>query len=1052
MTMVGNITEDNVNKIKKFIHDYDDKINELEISFFQNSSLLTYARYNNLISVLDIITKKNDIKYAMQKIINLDIIFTLKDDNVNFTNYRITVSQLNKINEYMEMLHNRKNHLVFSVILKFIIENKNNKYLKIIKKVKNVEKYITISELYMKIKLDEELLLSQDELSKLADIKNNYKADSYNITYRYKSRTSYYLLKNKNVFQIDLTNVKQAYSINDIENSTSRYEIEAECLLFDKKTAFEDILSISEFIIKIIQQTNNIITTNQSEEILNIYKDLMGTKTDIIKLAGRQPVSIETSHIIDILPNKYSVTDKADGERNVLIVVKEHCYLISNNLIVKNIGIKVDEKFNNSIVDGEYIFLPKYNKYLYMVFDCFIISNNDCRNEENFNTRISLSDNLIENINKSDFKYNEISNVNVNDMDKILEYHTKRIINFYDDIMDTLKKTKIITTVRRKYFIGCNGVFDNEIFAYSNMLWSLFSNNNILKCPYLLDGMIYQPSYQKYDIPGKLPDLKWKPSHHNSIDFYIEFEKDRNTGKILTVYDNSMDYEDNLKNKMYKICNLYVGNVKNNVETFVSFVKDIRDSQAYIAIDELTGDVRSEDGKIINDKTVVEFYYNLETEEAPNWRWKARNTRYDKTEIVQKNKRQYGNNYTTAIKIWNTIKNPVKITDFLNFSDISKYDYYVKLYRKKIEEDSVFIKPTEAYYQSKEKLNPSFHQFQNWLKSQIIYTYVNKYYNDIGYKVIDFGCGQGGDIEKFYYASPLLYVGIEPVKNELYKISPQGAFARLKFMKKRHPNFPPSYYILGSATSLLNIDDQEKVVGRMNDDEKQTFNKFFGDSPTMFDRVNSSFSLHYYLKDENSWLNFCSNLNTHLREGGYLIFTTFNGKKIRNLLKDIDKYSFNYDNNGEKKLIAEIVKKYNDNSKDPYGNTIGVYMSWISEAGVYIDEFIVDSKFIIKSLKDNCNMDLIETDDFENVYENNKEYLKNNGITDKTDPFANNNFAKNVYSFYDDSPLNSIFKEYSFLSCYYVFKKKEINLDDIKKKYYNRANTILSDVKQKKNK
>ena len=69
MTMVGNITEDNINKIKKFIHDYDDKINELEISFFQNSSLLTYARYNNLISVLDIITKKNDIKYAIQKMI-----------------------------------------------------------------------------------------------------------------------------------------------------------------------------------------------------------------------------------------------------------------------------------------------------------------------------------------------------------------------------------------------------------------------------------------------------------------------------------------------------------------------------------------------------------------------------------------------------------------------------------------------------------------------------------------------------------------------------------------------------------------------------------------------------------------------------------------------------------------------------------------------------------------------------------------------------------------------------------------------------------------------
>ena len=237
---------------------------------------------------------------------------------------------------------------------------------------------------------------------------------------------------------------------------------------------------------------------------------------------------------------------------------------------------------------------------------------------------------------------------------------------------------------------------------------------------------------------------------------------------------------------------------------------------------------------------------------------------------------------------------------------------------------------------------------------------------------------------------------------------------------------------------------------KLNDDEKKTFNKFFtSKNPTIFDRANSSFSLHYYLQDENSWMNFCSNLNTHLREGGYFSFETFNGDKVRELLKNEEKYSFNYDENGETKLIAEIIKKYNDDNKSPYGNTISVYMDWISQKGVYHDEFIVDPKFIIKSLKDNCDMDLIEMGNFEDVYENSEAYLKNIHLNDKKDPFTNKKFAEGTYKFYSDTPKNNVYKKYSFLSCYYVFKKKEINLEDIKKKYYTRTTKILADIKKK---
>ena len=104
MTILESLDDNNIDKIKSFIKNYDNKKNELEISFFQNSSLLTLSRFNNLISVLDNVTKKNDEKYSMKKTTELDIIFSLKEDKLNFTNYRITISTLEKINEYMEIL------------------------------------------------------------------------------------------------------------------------------------------------------------------------------------------------------------------------------------------------------------------------------------------------------------------------------------------------------------------------------------------------------------------------------------------------------------------------------------------------------------------------------------------------------------------------------------------------------------------------------------------------------------------------------------------------------------------------------------------------------------------------------------------------------------------------------------------------------------------------------------------------------------------------------------------------------------------------------------
>jgi len=1075
MVILNTLDKEVINKIKKFIDKYDKSKNELELSLFQKTDLLTLERFNNLNSVLNIITSKND-KYKFSNSTQLDIILSCKTkenvlekdkkdkkdkkENV-LENYRITIDNIDTINDYIKMFSKKRNELIFSTLLKLAIGKKNNDNLKVIKKVKDVNNYITILNYYIKVKLDEELELTKEEKSKLSNVNKNFEKGEYNIVYRFKSRNSYFITKNKNVFRFDLTSVKQANNINNIEDAISKNEVELECLLSDKKVAMEEMFSLSENIIKIVQQTNNIMSVEENTEIIDLYKNLLGSNETITKLLGRQPVSLDLEQTVDNLPNNYAVTDKSDGERYMLIVKDKRCYLISNNLNVKDTGIDINSKFNNSILDGEYIFIQEYNKYLYMVFDCLVLSGVDYRNEVRLMKRLSVMDELINNINKINVKFEKIKTDEIDNIDKILDVHKNNLYSMYDDIMDNLKKSKKNVIVRKKYFVDVYGLKDNEIFYYSDLLWNTFTKDKDMNCPYELDGLIYQPLEQKYEInakKSKLSDLKWKPENMNSIDFYIEFEKDPKTNKILVVFDDTIktyneddEVEENTNDERsyYYICNLYAGNKIGGQEKPELFSMNKKESRCYLLINE-DGNVRSNDGKIINDKTVVEFYYDRITELNDYMRWTPMRTRYDKTENVKKYKTNYGNSLSVAHKIWKTIMSPVTDNDFMELKDNSKYDKYIKEMRSKIDEGPKSFIKDEDYYKDKEKYDP-FNQFQNVVKSQLIYTYVNLYYNDMQYKVIDFGSGQGGDILKFYYTSVKDYVGIEPIKNNIYGYDKAlSRYTKMKKNKVKYANFPPMSFIQGDATCLLTYEDQLRSpeIQRMDEEQIKLFNKFFGENnKTYFDRANSSMSLHYYLKNENSWSNFCQNLNDYLRPGGYLIFEVLDGEKVKKLLKNNNEYILNHtDENGNKKMIFGLKKKYDDNNKTHLGDTIDVHLNWIFDDEQFVSEYIVDYDFIIKSFKEKCNMRLIESENFKTIYDDSKNYIRDvvNNET-KGNKLGNMNFAKKAYLFYtDDSDINKIYKDISFLYRYYVFKKDEGNLKEVKDKYFGKKSTIYT--------
>lgn len=1046
MKIIDLLTPNQLTNINELVKSYG-KNNEFEVSFFSNketsSHLLTLDKFNNLNSILSKVTSKNLEKYQTVKTQVLDVIFSVRDSNVEtkkITNYRIGIEGLESINKYMSMLHGRKNHLVIGVLASFYHDKKDttNLNMTFMKKTKNVSDYIVLDEIYMKVKLDTEEGVTDEELKKLIKIQKYWKPESYTIAYRFKERTTHYIIKDNNIFQLDLTVVKSSNIINNIESSSPNYEIEIESDIKDKSKFIEQLFGVSEFVIKSIQGSNNIITKSLSESVLSKYRELISVDKSRTNLYARQPISLEVQHVVDNIPNKYSVTDKADGERNYLLVYDGRCFLISTNLTVKDIGLEVDPKLSNTILDGEFIFLPKFNRYLFMCFDCVLYSNTNVREEGKFASRLEYLDKAVYQINKCGYTHKSVfdSKIDFNSIDKIVQFHKKNLLEFYQDIQKELDSKSTNVIIRRKCFIEALGTQDNEIFKYTNLMWNMFTSNPELKCPYLLDGLIFQPNEQKYVVDiekSKYFEYKWKPPTKNSIDLYVMFEKDKSSGKILTIYDNSI--KDVVKNKPYQIANLYAGVSAKGVEKPVLFGEEMGMSQAYIYLDD-SGLPRSHDGKPILDKTVVEFYYNLDSDVMNQYKWIPMKTRWDKTESVQKFGKRYGNSLRTANAVWRSITNPILSSDFANLSIDSEYNKFFKQLQNKIDFNVIKLeKKQNIYFQKKTDLVKNMSSFHSWIKSNLIYTYMMyKYNDDIQCKVLDFGCGRGSDINKFYYTEVELYVGIDPDYDALID-STDGAVSRYKNIKKGKERFPPMFFIQSNAGIYLQYDEQSRALGRMNQDMKNNFNKFFSwdNKRTVFDRANSQFMIHYLFSDETTWSNYCENLNMYLREGGYLLITTFDGDKIKEKLKGTDRYIEYYDDNGEKKVLFDIVKKYDDNSKEQLGNAIDVHMAWLFEDGVYQTEYLVYPEYIIKSLKEKCSMELVESYGFGEIFNDNKDFLK---LCSEIEESVRIKFFKDVQKFYNPTDINQKCYSYSFLNRFYVFRKKETDLSEVKSKYF----------------
>lgn len=962
-----NLDENQNNEIKKMIQKQKENF-ELEVSF-KNIDYQNYIRISQ--HFINIVSKSN-----INIINSLDVSILLTDNNV----YRVSFYDPNQIDKIITNGINAETILTYE-------ETEN---IKIIYKNRGEALKLYIEDFDIFFKLTEESPVSYKP-------KLNGKEK---IFFRYKNRYSF----NVNEYiRIDISDVLSSNNLSILLNNQSIYEIEMEVI---KKIKLNNFLEETNNVLQIVQNTKNPIGKQEMLYVINKYYNLLNIK-NAQHLDSRNPISIERQYIINYIPNKYAITDKADGERHFLLIFNKNAYLLSFNLKITKVNLNVN--LDNVILDGELI--KDNDKLIFLAFDV-VYYEDDYRYNKKYN--------LIYRVNKLNEIIKKIGTLIdfPNYLDKNKNVEIKEIENFYKKELEIYwKKFKKIKReyffVTRKIYFIPYGIDSSEVFTYANLLWKSLVYKKLT--PYKLDGIIYTPLDSSYlikyqDFESTPLEYKWKPPIQNSIDFFILIDKDVKGNEII-FYDNSIKKEGNA----FKICNLYVGLNKNGQEKPVKFKVNGIDQKANIYM--IDDEIRDIEGNIINDNTVVEFIFDTSLTNIDNaYKWIPIKTRYDKTESVQKYKKRYGNIINIAQRIWKTITDPITEEIIASLSNPSTY-------KKQIEQLKVKPETKEenyVYYQKKTDNAIGMRAFNNFIKANIIMTYAKNKKN-----VLDIGCGRGGDLIKFINAKIEEYVGIDIDNNGLYIIndSANNRYLNLKNTRK----VPPMYFINADARALFK--NQDLVIPNMTKTNKILIEKYL---TKKYEIINAQFSIHYFLSDELTWNNFTENINNTLDDNGYFLITCFDGQLIYDKLKE--KMTISYtDDHGQKQTFFEIIQIYSE--KSDIGMGIDLYNSLISNPGNYNREYLVFPHFLEKSLKEKCNLELVESDSFYNLFNLYKNLFKKpNHKNYKENTKGLHTFKKDeIQKFYrslipnDNSDIHSgavkaSFK-FSMLNRYYIFKK-----------------------------
>ena len=781
-----------------------------------------------------------------------------------------------------------------------------------------------------------------------------------------------------------------------------------------------------------------VISETEKSQFFDTYKKLVRD----YKFSGPNTVDLELSSVLARdysdyyssvnIRKGYSVTDKADGERNLLLVnTDSKCYLMNRKNVVKATGIKIPG-FENTLLDGEYITVDKHGKSisLFMIFDIYFFKGSDVRDrvlnrsmDDRADADSTIKTSRFEYLDDffDEFRLEYTSETSVKFVIERKKFYfgnadpfnanTEREITRLEGMLsrttdsdeDKVKKERLIRNIR-----AARG--DTEIFEYCK---------TILERDYVydIDGLVFTPINLAV---GEEPNIrkrnqysgrwhrcfKWKPQDLITIDFQVSVKRDGN-GKPEIKYG---EYKGTMV--PYQSLVLKVGydprqhtrynsfRVLNEAQVYAERFSPVpfqpvnpfmRDTHIlYIPVE--GNSIKCENGMAIRDGDIVECLYNPTAKGHFN-KWRPLRVRDVLTP----------NDFTTANNVWRTFHNPVS--------------------HKAITTGVIEETREETYYFNvnarKNMASKSLADYHSFLKKNLI-----KSVSREGGTLLDLSCGKLGDLNHWLDANLNMCVGMDLNRDNLENVD-NGAANRvlnrmLEYQSGESGEIPVllENIMLIWADTSLNVNDS--TAGRdilnkyyldilkarvpVEDVSNSKLRKFYGiadsSSGSGFDVVSCQFSIHYFFENEKTLSTFLMNVSENLREGGKFIGTCLNGNRVFEALRGgqtVERFS-------EDKLLWKITKKYDSgvevfpNTPEGLGMKVDVYFESI---GSTTAEYLVNMSFL-ESMAARYGLKLITLNSFGNKY---PELLE----------------LKTKYG--DAGNMTPELKEYSFLNDYFIFEK-----------------------------
>lgn len=724
----------------------------------------------------------------------------------------------------------------------------------------------------------------------------------------------------------------------------------------------KNVLSHALFLYQEIMDEPYPLIKTEQHAIMKKYMKLIDTARDLSNYEKKnptyfhlapKPVTLERKNLIDpehalgipsIIYN-YAATDKADGERMLLYIdEKNYAYLINSMFQVKNLGVQVvsstSHKLSNTLLDGEYIaqhLLNDKGPSIFAIFDIYFMNGENLMKLPLMTTDGSPS------------RYAMIEMI----------CDSRRWKMNGADISIEMKK-HIVPTETQTIFDVCASILGEKNRRYN------------------IDGLVFTPvdlpvfAYYRNEFKnlkgksvawGKV--FKWKPPEQNTIDFLVEkleglyIDKKTQTKymrfELKTGYDASKWEEIPITNGLERMFPKHKLPPISKEEQYKPHIfkpmehYDPRVSIAFIPINEV-GQAVSMEGEIIDAKdTIVEMSYTPKESMHPSLCWHANRVREDKTKALRLDRSLTANDLSVALNIWHSIHEPVTRDHIIGQTK-------VPLSVLSPDAEERVLDTNDLYYSHEiprdQRLSINMLNFHSHGIKAMLYASMN----GNAKRLLELGCGSGGDIPRWRDNFFEFILGVDLVKNNI--VGTKGAYSRFLNNKKYVKGYyPKAIFVVGDCALPLETGaaakgkdiDSEKVLkyiySTSNTDKFTFINKTYfkhGNGHTLpYDMVSCQFAIHYFFESKERIDGFLKNVWKNLKVGGHFIATFMDGDEVHKL---IDKTGEAIGEKG-KDMIWAIQKKYKSYTKaNPYNKAVSVYLE---NTNKFITEYLVKYEVLI---------------------------------------------------------------------------------------------------------